>query len=44
VEKIDTHEGVSVKVLLDSRAIGLFVNKKFVEKWRFKKKKLARPI
>ena len=31
VEKIDTHERVSVKVLLDSRAMGLFVNKKFVE-------------
>ena len=44
VEKIDTHERVSVKVLLDSRAMGLFVNKKFVEIQRFKKEKLARPI
>jgi len=32
VKKIDTHKGVFVKVLLDSRAIGLFANKKFVEK------------
>jgi len=44
VEKIDTYKGVSIKALLNSRVIGLFVDKKFVEKWRFKKDKLARPI
>jgi len=44
MEEIDTYEGVSVKALLNSRATGLFADKKFVEKWRFKKKKLARPI
>ena len=44
VEKIDTHKGVFVKALLDSRAMELFADKKFVEKWRFKKEKLARPI
>ena len=44
VEKIDTHKGVFVKALLDSRAMELFADKKFVEKQRFKKKKLARPI
>jgi len=43
-KKIDTHEEVSVKALLDSGAMGLFVNKKFVKKWGFKKEKLARPI
>jgi len=32
VEKIDTHKGVSVKVLLNSGATGLFADKKFVEK------------
>ena len=32
VEKIDTHEGVSVKALLNSGATGLFADKKFVEK------------
>ena len=44
VEKINTHEGVFVKVLLDSGATGLFVDKKFVEKWGFKKEKLTKPI
>jgi len=32
VEKIDTHEGVSVKALLDSGATGLFMSKKCVER------------
>jgi len=32
VEKIDTHEGISVKALLNSGATGLFADKKFVEK------------
>ena len=44
VEKIDTYKGISIKALLNSRVTGLFVDKKFVEKWRFKKDKLARPI
>jgi len=44
IEKINTHEGISVKAMLDSRATELFVDKKFIEKWEFKKEKLARPI
>jgi len=32
VEKLDTHKGVLVKALLDSRATELFADKKFVEK------------
>jgi len=32
MEKIDTYKGISVKALLDSRATGLFADKKFVEK------------
>jgi len=44
VEKIDTYKGVFVKALLNSGATGLFVDKKFVEKWGFKKEKLTRPI
>ena len=44
VEKIDTHEGVSVKALLDSGATGLFMSKKCAERGGFKLIKLARPI
>ena len=44
VEKLESHEGVTVKVLLDSGAIGLFVDKKFMEKHGFKLEKLERPI
>ena len=29
MEKIYTHEGVTIKVLLDSGATGMFVDKKF---------------
>jgi len=32
VEKLDMHEGVFVKALLDSRAIELFADRKFVKK------------
>ena len=32
IEKVDTYEGVTVKVLLDSGATEMFVDKKFVEK------------
>jgi len=32
VEKIDTHEGAIVKVLLDSGATGVFINKRLVAK------------
>ena len=31
IEKLDNHEGVTVKALLDSGATGIFVDKKFVE-------------
>jgi len=44
VKKLNTHKGVSVKALLDSRATGLFTDRKFIEKWGFKKEKLAKPI
>jgi len=27
LEKVDTHEGASVKALLDSSAIGMFISK-----------------
>jgi len=44
MEKINTHKGVIVKVLLDSRAIEMFADKKFVEKNRFKLERLDRPV
>ena len=44
MEKIDIHEGVTVKVLLDSRATGMFVDKKFAEEHRFKLDKLEKPV
>ena len=42
LEKIDTHEGVIVKALLDSRATGMFVDRRFAEKNRFKLDKLEK--
>jgi len=42
MEKIDTHEGVMVKALLDSGATGMFVDKMFAEKHGFKLDKLEK--
>ena len=42
IEKIDTHEGITVKALLDSGATGMFVDKKFAERHRFKLDKLEK--
>ena len=44
IEKVDTHEGVTVKALLDSGATGMFMDKKMVAKYRFRLQKLERPI
>ena len=44
LEKVDTHEGVTVDALLDSGATGLFMNKEFVEKNGFRMEKLERPV
>ena len=44
IEKLDSYEGVMVKALLDSRATGLFADRKFVEKHSFKMQKLDRPV
>ena len=40
IEKIDTHEGVTVKVLLDSGAIGMFMDKRMAAKHGFRLQKL----
>jgi len=44
VEKVDTHEGITVKALLDSGVTGMFMNKKMVAKYGFRLQKLERPV
>ena len=44
VEKIDTHKGVMIKVLLDSSATGMFMDRQTVARHGFKLQKLKRPI
>jgi len=44
VEKLDMHEGVTVKALLDSGAIGMFMDKRMAARYGFKLQKLERPI
>jgi len=44
VEKIDTHEGVMIKALLDSGAIGMFMDRQTAARHGFKLQKLERLI
>ena len=44
VEKIDTHEGIMIKVLLDSGAMRMFMNRQMIARHGFKLQKLERPI
>jgi len=44
IEKLDTHEGVTVKVLLDSGATGMFIDKRTAARHGFMLQKLKRPI
>jgi len=44
VEKIDTHEGVMINVLLDSSATEMFMDRQTVARHEFKLQKLERPI
>jgi len=44
IEKLDTHEGVMLKALLDSGATGMFMDKRTAAKHGFRLQKLERPI
>jgi len=44
MEKINMHEGVMVKALLDSGATGMFMDKIIAAKHGFRLQKLKRPI
>ena len=44
LEKLENHEGVAVKALLDSRATGLFMNTTFAKEKGFKMEKLKKPL
>ena len=40
VEKLDMHEGVTIKALLDSGVIGMFMDKRMAARYGFKLQKL----
>ena len=44
LEKLESHEGVAVKTLLDSRATGLFMDTKFAKEKGFKLERLKNPL
>jgi len=44
LEKLKNYKGVVVKVLLDSRATGLFMNTKFIKEKEFKLERLKNPL
>jgi len=44
IEKVNTHKGVTVKVLLDSGAIGMFIDREMAKRHGFKMTKLERPL
>jgi len=44
LEKLENHEGVAVKALLDSGATGLFMNMTFAKEKGFKMEKLKKPL
>jgi len=44
LEKLENHEGVIVKALLDSRVTGLFMDTKFAKEKEFKLERLRNPL
>ena len=44
MEKLENHEGITVKALLDSGATGLFMDKEFAKRKGFRLEKLKNPL
>jgi len=44
LEKLENHEGVAVKALLDSRATGLFMDTAFAKEKGFRMERLKNPL
>jgi len=44
LEKLENHEGVAVRALLDSGATGLFMDTTFAQEKGFKMEKLKKPL
>jgi len=44
IEKVDTHEGIIVKVLLDSGITRMFMDREIAKRHGFKMTKLERPL
>jgi len=44
IEKVDTHKSITVKVLLDSGATEMFMDRRMAAKHGFRLQKLEKPI
>jgi len=44
LEKLESHEGVAVKALLDSRATGLFMDMTFAREKGFRMERMKNPL
>jgi len=44
LEKLESHEGVAVKTLLDSGAMGLFMDMAFAKRKGFRMEKIKKPL
>jgi len=44
VEKLDMYEGITIKALLDSGAMRMFIDKRMAARHGFKLQKLEKPI
>ena len=44
IKRTNTHKGITIKALLDSGAIGMFMNRKTMAKHRFRLQRLERPV